>query len=114
MQAIIYDVSQLSNPTESAFVMIDLDPRQLLVQDGHFTSIVDTDAYVVGPRELDFVNMEYLLDERSVIPFIRGYSSILPLPDLSKSREPLRYFLRLLEVQGEVNIETWMNKTKLF
>ena len=114
MQVILYEISQLPDPTESAFVMIDLDSTQLLAQDGHFTSIVDTDAYVVAPRELDFVNIEYLLDERSVIPFIRGYSSILPIPDISKPREPLRYFLRLLEVQGEVNIEMWMNKTKLF
>jgi hypothetical protein len=89
-------------------VMLDVDATQFLGDGGHITALVDTDAYVVAPRELDFVGYEYELDAPGAAAFARGYRAILPLPDLTSARPVYRYLFRLLGVQGTVPLEEWL------
>lgn len=104
-----------SSPLEAgALVMIDLDAPQFLTDGEHLTALVDTDAYVVGPRELDFIGLEFVLEEPEGKAFARGYSSLLPIPDLSQVRPVYRYLYRLLKVYGNVELEALMTYPTLF
>jgi len=43
-------------------IMIDIDPSQYLHNEqGELCALIDTDAYVSGPPELDLVHLECLL-----------------------------------------------------
>lgn len=106
--------SQLPPLEEGALIPIDIDPTQFLTDGEHFTAFVDTEAYAIGPRELDFIALEYILDQRGATAVARGYSDILSLPELSQVRSIYRYLYRLLEVQGSVDLEEWMRRPPLF
>jgi aminoglycoside phosphotransferase (APT) family kinase protein len=95
-------------------VFIDLDKLQFLIHDGMLSAVVDLEAYVVGPREFDFVGLEYQLHEISAVSFLKGYSTILDPPDLSNYRTAYRYFYRLLGVQGSVDLNRWFAQRALF
>jgi hypothetical protein len=96
-------------PESAALVMLDVDATQFLTADGRLTALVDTDAYVVAPRALDFVGYEYELDGERAAAFADGYRAILPLPDLTAVRPVYRYLYRLMEVQGAVDLDEWMH-----
>ncbi|WP_274366285.1 phosphotransferase [Paenibacillus thermotolerans] len=108
--AMLQDLKALPVPDYFCPVFIDMDPSQFLIQDEMLSAVVDVEAYVVGPREFDFIGLEYLLDEISVVSFLKGYSSILNPPDLSKYRTVYRYFYRLLGVQGSVDLQRWLEQ----
>lgn len=103
-------------PAPGAFcpVMVDLGPGQFLTEGGRITGLVDAEAYVAAPRELDFISLEYELDERAARPFLEGYRSVLDAPDLSRCRTAYRFFYRLMGVKGSVDIRRWMAQPKLF
>ena len=62
-------LSSLSVPKESTLVLIDMDPTQFLSDGTTITGLVDTEAYAVAPRELDFIGLEYVLTEKKHMPF---------------------------------------------
>lgn len=101
-------------PEYSSFVLADIDPTQFLVDNGVITGLVDTEAYVIAPREFDFVALEYVLDKRSAHFVSKGYETIMPLPDLKPVRVLYRYLYRLLEIQGSPDIDEWLSQPVLF
>ena len=107
-------INELPSPEYSSFVLVDMDPTQFLSNEKVITGLVDTEAYVIAPRELDFIGLEYVLDEKSVKEFKSGYEKVMEIPDLTKCREPYRYLYRLLSVQGEVDLNVWLNHKILF
>lgn len=107
-------LEHLPSPIQSTFVLIDMDPTQFLTDGKVITGLVDTEAYVLAPRELDFIGLEYILDSISASAFRTGYERILPIPDLTECRRPYRYLYRLLSVQGKVDIDKWLNHESLF
>lgn len=107
-------INELPSPEYSSFVLVDMDSTQFLSNEKEITGLVDTEAYVIAPRELDFIGLEYVLDEKSAKEFKVGYERIMGLPDLTKCREPYRYLYRLLSVQGKVDINVWLNHKILF
>jgi hypothetical protein len=107
-------IEGITDPTSSTFVLVDMDPTQFLSNGERLTGLVDTEAYVMAPRELDFVGLEYVLDKRSAKDFMTGYKRIMEIPDLETCRLPYRYLYRLLSVQGSVDIDEWINKENLF
>jgi Phosphotransferase enzyme family len=104
----------LPPPASATLVMVDLDVEQFLSDGPRITAVVDTEGYVVGPRELDFIGLEYLLDQAGAAAFARGYHALLPLPDLSPVRAIYRYLYLLLEVQGQADLDEWMGQPCLF
>jgi aminoglycoside phosphotransferase (APT) family kinase protein len=114
LDAMILELSVLLVPDHFCPVFIDLDPSQFLIQDGMLSAVVDVEAYVIGPREFDFVGLEYLLDELSANSFLKGYSTMLDPPDISNYRKAYRYFYRLLGVQGSVDLDRWFAQRTLF
>jgi aminoglycoside phosphotransferase len=99
---------RLPSPESAALVMIDVDATQFLIDGARITALVDTDAFVVAPRALDFIGYEYELDAGSAAAFADGYRAILPLLDLRQVRPVYRYLYRLLGVQGAVPLDEWL------
>lgn len=96
-------------------VLVDLDPTQYLVDENGFPcALIDTDAYVLAPRDLDLISLEYLLTPEQATHFIRGYAGALPLPDLSEVRLVYRYLYFLMEVHGIEDLEECMGWPAIF
>jgi len=104
----------IPTPNHSTFILVDMDPSQFITNSEVITGLVDTEVYVLGPREFDFIGLEYLMDKDSADIFKNAYQKHLSLPDLELYRTPYRFFYRLLKVQGRVDWDEWLNYPKLF
>ncbi|GAF08570.1 hypothetical protein [Paenibacillus pini] len=111
---ILQGLLELPDPSDASYVMVDFDARQFLFSDDKITAIVDTEAYVIGPRELDLIPLECSLDLERAIAFRRGYESIDAFPILHEIRRPYRYFFALLQVKGPMDYIQWMNTPHYF
>ncbi len=90
-------------------IMMDLRWDQMLHQQGQLSAIVDMDAFVIGPRELELVLLEYQLNAKQAERFKLSYQAFFKLPDLSEQRFCYRLLLFLMNSLGETDIEKWMN-----
>lgn len=90
--------TELSPPTAGALVMPDIFPGQFLEEGGRIAAMIDVDAYVVGPRELDLICLELFVDDRAATLIGKGYREICPLPQLEQVRFVYRYLFRLLQM----------------
>ena len=95
-------------------IMPDLRWDQFHQHQGDLYALVDLDAFVLAPRELEFVLLEYILTAEQIPYFIHTYSSYHALPDISQVRPAYRLLLFLMDVLGEEDIQSWMNKEHLF
>jgi len=86
-------------------VMPDLRWDQFLQQDQKLTALVDLDAFVFAPRELDFVLLEFILEKEQFAAFLKVYSQAHTIPDITEVRPAYRLLLFLMQVQGELDIE---------
>ncbi|PHC32624.1 hypothetical protein COF01_25155 [Bacillus pseudomycoides] len=46
--------------------------------------------------------------------FRQGYETIMPLSNLEQCRTPYRYLYRLLSVQGNMDLEEWLQHPVFF
>lgn len=106
---------QVNTLVEDCFVPIMPDLRwdQFLTQEATL-ALVDLDAIVYGPRTLEFVLLEYLLDETQAACFVNTYQRYLPVPDLSAVRLAYRLLLFLMNVLGETDLKKWMAAPERF
>ena len=114
---ILDEVIELTaNSTVEIFVPIMPDLRwdQFLQQNGNLSALVDLDAFVYGPRELELVLLEYLLNEQQAILFAEHYQKIHSLPDLTQVRKPYRLLLFMMNVLGEKDVNVWMDASTRF
>ncbi len=89
-------------------IMPDLRWDQFLQKNDKLTALVDLDAFVYGPRELEFILLEYILNNQQAKLFASFYSQFQPLPQLEQVREPYRLLLFLMNVLGESKVDNWM------
>lgn len=89
-------------------VMPDLRWDQFLQQGGRLSALLDVDAVVYGPREIDFVLLEYLLNAQQAQLFSKYYRRYQPLPDMSAQRHSYRVLLFLMNVLGEQDLNKWL------
>jgi hypothetical protein len=108
LDAVCRRAAALPPPRRAALVMVDVDPTQYLADDGRLTGLVDTEAYVLAPPELELVALEYVLDAPAAAAFRRGYGSVAPLPELAAVRTVYRYLCRLLCIQGQDDLDAWL------
>jgi len=95
--------------------MIDLRWDQFLHQQGEISAVVDLDAFVFAPRALEFVMLEYLLNDSQAEIFKARYLKDHTMPDLSGVRIAYRLLLFLMNVLGEEDIDVWMaSPTRFF
>jgi hypothetical protein len=102
------DTLALPPPEDASLVLVDMDPDQYLTAGQRVTALVDAEGCVVGPRALDFVALEYILDRRPARALARGYERMLPLPELAPVRRVYRYLYRLIEIQSATPIADWL------
>lgn len=95
-------------------IMPDLRWDQFLQQNGELSALVDLDAVVYGPKELEFVLLELLLNEQQAIIFMDKYQQIHALPNLAKVRTSYRLLLFMMNVLGEKDVDAWMQAPTRF
>jgi hypothetical protein len=100
---------ETSQTDEFIPMMPDLRWDQFLVDNGKLHALVDLDAFVLAPRELDFVLLEYILSPEHFDHFIKFYSQHHSVPDISQVRPAYRLLLFYMQVLGEQDIDAWMN-----
>lgn len=107
--------STLPIPISASYIMLDMDPRQFLSDMGRVSAIVDTEAYVLGPREYELSLLECSLDQFGADNFRRGYSSVLPFPDLNPVRDVYRFMFCLMEIKGPTfDYDKWLSVPHYF
>lgn len=87
--------------------MLDLRWDQFLQHNDNL-ALVDLDAFVFAPKELELVLLEYLLDQQQAALFIQHYQQTHTMPDLTEVRTAYRLLLFLMNVLGEQDIDVWM------
>ena len=103
-------IAELPPPSRGVPVLVDLFPPQFLHHDGRAVAMVDVDAYVIAPRELDLVCLEYFVDERTAALLARGYREIAPLPRLDGVRSVYRYLLFALTMNPMgLDLDRWVS-----
>jgi len=90
-------------------IMMDLRWDQMRHTQGQLSSVIDMDAFVFGPRELELVLLEYQLTEAQADRFATIYEDIADMPDLTKVRTSYRLLLFLMNSLGETDLNKWMN-----
>lgn len=95
-------------------VMLDLRWDQFLNEDGQLSALVDLDAFVIAPRELELVLIELLLTQEQAQIFSDKYSESHTLPDLSEVRTAYRLLLFLMFVFGETDCQAWLDRPTYF
>lgn len=105
-----------ANCTVDKFVPIMPDLRwdQFLQQNGSLSALVDLDAFVYGPRELELVLLEYLLDDQQAILFAEQYQKTHSIADLTQVRKPYRLLLFMMNVLAEKDVDAWMQAPTRF
>lgn len=106
-QAIVEQAGQIQ-PRASVPMIMDLRWDQFLMQEGRLSSLLDLDALVLAPVELDWIILEYMLDEAQARLFKQAYQQWSPLPELSAVRAPYRLLLQRLQVLGPHNCADWL------
>lgn len=115
LEYILKQLEKLQPPQTTAYVMLDMDARQFFSDGERVQAIIDTEAYVIGPCELDLVALEFSLDDFGAMSFKKGYSSVIPFPDLTGVREIYRFLFCLLEIKGPAfKLDHWIEKPHLF
>lgn len=95
-------------------VMVDLRWDQFLSQAERLTALVDLDAFVFAPRELELVMLELLLDSHQAAIFTAEYQKVHAFPDLSAVRTAYRLLLFLMHILGETDCQQWLAKPAHF
>lgn len=105
----------LPTPSASSYVQPDIGSNQFLTDGQRVTAWVDTEACVIAPRVLDFIGLEFQIPhKRAAQAFARGYGTVLSLPQLSQVRAAYRYLYLLLDVEGDIPLDEWMNYPNLW
>ena len=107
LQEALQQAAKINN-TKYMPIMLDLRWDQFLHQNGELSAVVDLDAFVTGPRELELVLLEYLLDESQATIFKQHYEINHVIPDLTDVRVAYRLLLFLMNVLGEKSVDVWM------
>jgi hypothetical protein len=105
-------IEQAEKITPNYFVPIMPDLRwdQFRVLDDGRLALLDLDAFVVGPRELELVLLEYIIDKPHHDLFKEDYQKQLDYPDLTMVRLSYQVLLFAMNVLGETDLTKWLSK----
>jgi Ser/Thr protein kinase RdoA (MazF antagonist) len=92
-------------------IMPDLRWDQFIQDNDELSALVDLDAFVYGPRELELILLEHLLDTQQIMVFKKQYQVYREMPDLGVVRLPYQLLLFLMNVLGEQDLERWLKST---
>ncbi len=101
-------LTQAPAPRWTVPMLLDWAGEQFVWREGQPYALVDVEASVYAPPELDLCLWELLLFPAGAAAFQAGYSELLPFPDLTLHRSACRLILRALEVEGAPPLADWL------
>lgn len=103
---------QVKNSKETEFVpmMLDLRWDQLRCLTANKLALVDLDAFVIAPRSLDLVLLEYALSPEQFSLFKQHYVQTHTWPDYATQKPCYQLLLFLMNVLGETDLARWINR----
>lgn len=99
-------------PTDAVPMLLDWNETQFVWRGGHPFALVDVEASVFAPPELDLTFWEVLLNDTRA--FRAGYESVRPFPDLGPHRAVCRLILLALESEGSPPLLEWLEAPATF
>lgn len=107
-------LTHAKNIQESDFVPVMLDLRwdqfRLIHAGSHHLALIDLDAFVIAPRALDLVLLEYVLTPAQLALFKQHYTQMHNWPDFTVQKPCYQLLLFLMNILGETNLEKWMQR----
>lgn len=96
---------------EFAPIMLDLrwDQFRSVVQ-SNALALIDLDAFVIGPRSLELVLLEYVLTPQHFALFKTTYMQMNNWPDYSAQKASYQLLLFLMQILGETDLARWMKQ----
>jgi len=99
------------NETQFVPIMLDLRWDQFrTAAQGKRLALIDLDAFVIGPRALELVLLEYVLTAQQFALFKTTYMQMNNWPDYSAQKSSYQLLLFLMQVLGETNLACWMKR----
>ena len=105
-------LAQASEIKETTFVpmMLDLRWDQLRLTSENALALIDLDAFVIAPKNLDLVLLEYVLSPAQWAIFKHTYVQILAWPNNLEHQSCYQLLLFLMHVLGETDLHKWMQR----
>jgi len=104
-------LAQALTITETTFVPIMPDLRwDQLRQSGDDLTLLDLDAFVIGPRSLELVIIMNLLTPTQLQIFKQTYCQQHDWPDLTHQAQCYQLLLFMMHILGETDCEAWMQR----
>lgn len=107
-------LTQAKNIRETDFVPVMLDLRwdQFRLSDSRTQNLVliDLDAFVIAPRTLDLVLLEYVLTPEQLELFKQRYTQTHRWPDHNANTPCYQLLLFLMNILGESDLGKWMQR----
>jgi hypothetical protein len=106
-------LTQANAIEESEFtpMMLDLRWDQFrTVAQSNALALIDLDAFVIGPRSLELVLLEYVLTPQQFALFKSIYTEKNDWPDYSAQKASYQLLLFLMQVLGETDLASWMKR----
>ncbi len=97
---------------ESEFVPVMLDLRwdQFRSSSANTLALIDLDAFVIAPRALDLVLLEYVFTPAQLAMFKQSYTQIHSWPDHNAHTPCYQLLLFLMNILGETDLAKWMQR----
>lgn len=105
-------LAQAGEIKETIFVpmMLDLRWDQLRFTSENALALIDLDAFVIAPKNLDLVLLEYVLSPAQWAIFKQTYEQILAWPNNLEHQSCYQLLLFLMHVLGETDLDQWMQR----
>lgn len=107
-------LAQAKNSHETDFVPVMLDLRwdQFRFSDSgsNKLALIDLDAFVIAPRALDLVLLEYVLTPGQLELFRQHYTRTHRWPEHNANKPCYQLLLFLMNILGETDLEKWMQR----
>ena len=105
------------NPNSFSLIMPDISANQFVFSDDmeKINGLIDLDAYVIGPRELELAILELCMpSQNSAQYFKQGYEEFGRLPDIRSCRAAYRFLGYLCDPENNEKIRTLTEKNIYF
>ena len=93
--------------------VIDFRWDQLMRSSQGSLFLLDLDAWVLAPVELDWVMLELVLTPEQLALLVAAYQQYLPVPKIAKQRLVYRALLFAMNLLGETDWQAWCNRPHL-
>jgi len=105
-------LSQASHIKETTFapMMLDLRWDQMRSLDNGNLAIIDLDAFVIAPKGLDLVLLQYVLKPAQWHLFKQQYCQAYAWPDYSQQKPCYQLLLFLMNILGETDLTRWLKQ----